>query len=79
MRRDADLDKLGGREVVARKAEGAHAFPAGENVLARRALHPARYGKGVNAANHPGDNIRANGTSQKWTSLRMLPESGSIP
>ena len=27
----------------------------------------------------PGDNIRANGTSQRWTPLRMLPESGSIP
>jgi len=30
-------------------------------------------------ASHPGDNIRANGASQKWTPLRMLPDSGSIP
>ena len=27
----------------------------------------------------PVDNNMANGTSPKWTSLRMLPESGSIP
>ena len=27
---------------------------------------------------HPEDNIRANGTFQKWTPLGMLPESGSI-
>ena len=26
----------------------------------------------------PGDNIRANGISQKWTPLRMLPAPGSI-
>jgi len=31
------------------------------------------------APSHPGDNIKANGTSHKWTSLGMLPESGSIP
>jgi len=28
---------------------------------------------------HPAYNIRANGTSQKWTPFEMLPESGSIP
>ena len=28
---------------------------------------------------HPGDNMRANGTSQKWTLLKMLPESGRTP
>ena len=28
---------------------------------------------------HHGDNIGANCTFQKWTPLRMLPESGSIP
>ena len=28
---------------------------------------------------HPGDNIGANGTSQKWTPLGMLPEPGSMP
>ena len=27
---------------------------------------------------HPEDNIRANGTSQKWTFMRMLPDSGGI-
>ena len=27
---------------------------------------------------HPGYNIRANGASQKWTLLRMLPASGTI-
>ena len=26
-----------------------------------------------------GDNIRANITFQKWTPLKILPESGSIP
>jgi len=38
--RDSDLDKFGGREVVAREAEGAHALPARARVLARRALLP---------------------------------------
>ena len=28
--------------------------------------------------NHPGDNIRANGTSQKWTRPGMPPDSGGI-
>ena len=28
---------------------------------------------------HLADNIRANGTSQKWAPLEMLPGSGSIP
>ena len=28
---------------------------------------------------HPGDSIRANGTSQGWTPLRMLPGSSSVP
>ena len=27
---------------------------------------------------HPGDNIRANGTSQKWTRPEMPPDSGGI-
>ena len=30
------------------------------------------------APTYPGDNMRANGTSQKWIPLRMLPETGSI-
>jgi len=30
-------------------------------------------------SHHPGDNVRANGTSQKWTPPRMLPGPGSIP
>ena len=33
---------------------------------------------GVNAT-LPGDNIRENGPPRKWTPLKMLPESGSIP
>jgi hypothetical protein len=28
---------------------------------------------------HPGDNIRANGTSPKWTPHRMTPGSGGVP
>ena len=31
------------------------------------------------ALDHHGDNIRENGTFQKSTPLRMLPQSGSIP
>jgi hypothetical protein len=27
---------------------------------------------------HPGDNIKANGTSEEWMLLRMIPESSSI-
>jgi len=37
-----------------------------------RALH------GHAAFGHPGDNIRANGTSQKWTRQGMPPDSGGI-
>ena len=28
--------------------------------------------------NHPGDNIRENGTSQKWTRPGMPPDAGGI-
>ena len=46
--------------------------------------HISQEGSLLRAANrrgihHPGDNIRANGTSQKWNPLRMPPESGHIP
>jgi len=30
------------------------------------------------SVHHPGDNIRANGTSQKWTRPGMPPDSGGI-
>ena len=42
-------------------------------------LHPERALLRCLVTAHPADSIRAIGTSRKWTTLRMLPESGSIP
>ena len=39
----------------------------------------APWGLDLGYDSHPGDSIRANGTTQKWTPLGMLPASGSIP
>ena len=40
--------------------------------------YPWKAGAEGGVVGRPGNNIRANGTSQRWTTLRMLPESGRI-
>ena len=42
-------------------------------------ISPAAKARAVEQVLHPGDNIGADCSFQKWTPLRMLPESGSIP
>ena len=65
-------------DSVSMKADGV-SMKAGQDVLADKiaVLHQqleAALGEenydlcdAINAVRHPGDNIRANGTSQKWT------------
>ena len=45
----------------------------------RRPLDAVLFTELLEFGGHPGDNIRANGTSRKSASLRMLPELGVIP
>ena len=41
-------------------------------------LSPPKNPRALRSTHHPGDNIRANGTSQKWTRPGMPPDSGGI-